>query len=242
MTGHDHFVPVETAARLTGAKPRTIRRWIERGQVPAKDGHRGRLVDVAQVRQLVAEMEQYAQLQGLGEDGTDRTMPAMAGSDHPNPADAGATRHNADISGAVKNGPDRTDPANAITDQLQSLLVDSAMLDRFYRDNLELAGRLGFYQSEIQHLQQRIADLEQEVRMLKEPVEPSEPVGTGVINRSSSEQNGLDSGTQKVEEQVAECPLAEPTRESSAAPAANGQDASSGGTFKRFWRWLTQPV
>ena len=59
MTGPDRapdrYVTVAQAADLTGAQPRTIRRWISRGRLAVRTGPHGRLVELAAVERLVAE-------------------------------------------------------------------------------------------------------------------------------------------------------------------------------------------
>ena len=61
-------------------------------------------------------------------------------------------------------------------------------------------------------------------------------------NCLTPEQNGQDSGPQAVSAIPEVQPEAGRRSEVSAPPAVNGQEGSSGGAFKRFWRWLTQPV
>ncbi len=92
------------------------------------------------------------------------------------------------------------------------------VVERLHRENLELAGRCGFLQAKLQEAQE-------EIRMLKAPTEPS--------NRATQRQNGQDLGSQG---QTG--PIAAPIVNS----AANDQEVSPGGAFKRFWRWLTQPL
>ena len=92
------------------------------------------------------------------------------------------------------------------------------VVERLHRENLELAGRCGFLQAKLQEAQE-------EIRMLKAPTEPS--------NRATQRQNGQDLGSQG---QTG--PIAAPIVSS----AANDHEVSPGGAFKRFWRWLTQPI
>ena len=66
-------------------------------------------------------------------------------------------------------------------------------LERAHRENLELAGRVGFLQAKLQ-------DAEEEIRMLKAPVE-AEDRAAGTSNHSNHpapSENGADSGAQKV--------------------------------------------
>ena len=53
--GHaDAVVSVSEAAALVGVTDRTVRRWIEAGEVQAETGKRGRLVSVSDVRKRAA--------------------------------------------------------------------------------------------------------------------------------------------------------------------------------------------
>src|SRR6476620_2078847 len=63
--GHaDAFVSAEEAARMVGVTARTVRRWIEAGDVQAETGKRGRLVSVSDVRRRAVQ-------------GHDRTRPPV---------------------------------------------------------------------------------------------------------------------------------------------------------------------
>ena len=99
--------------------------------------------------------------------------------------DLAAVRHLAGhYAGSLDNGPasdrllpdgirhlDRYEPDTALTQAL-------ALVDRLSRENVELAGRCGFYQSEIQHLKERITLLEAPKPDLSDPAptEPANPV------------------------------------------------------------------
>ena len=50
MPDPDMFVTAEEAAKLTDVSARTVRRWINAGEVQAEDGPRGRLVSMSDVR------------------------------------------------------------------------------------------------------------------------------------------------------------------------------------------------
>ena len=66
-------------------------------------------------------------------------------------------------------------------------------LERAHRENLELAGRVGFLQAKLQ-------DAEEEIRMLKAPVE-AEDSAVGTSNHSNHpapSENGADSGSEKL--------------------------------------------
>ncbi len=121
-----------------------------------------------------------------------------------------------------------------ITDQLQQEKV------QLHRENLELAGRLGFYQSEIQHLQARLRAAEEEIRFLKAPAEASSSETNSGPRGSIPEQNSQESAGQTAPTEPTAQPQAEPASASSVISAMNGQETISGGAFRRFWRWLTQ--
>ncbi len=60
-------------------------------------------------------------------------------------------------------------------------------LERAHRENLELAGRVGF-------LQARLQDAEREIQMLRAPAQPPEPE---MANHPTPSENGANSGSQK---------------------------------------------
>ncbi len=61
-------------------------------------------------------------------------------------------------------------------------------LERAHRENLEIAGRVGFLQAKLQ-------DAEEEIRMLRAPAQPS---GPEPANHPTPSENGADSSSQKV--------------------------------------------
>ncbi len=113
-----------------------------------------------------------------------------------------------------------------------------AIVEKLYRDNLELAGRVGFYQAEIQHLKTQLEAAQTRILELEAPKQaPAE-----MPNHPTPEQNGQDSAAQTVSVIPEEQPEAGRRSEVSAPSVTNGQEGSSGGAFKRFWRWLARPV
>ena len=60
-------------------------------------------------------------------------------------------------------------------------------------------------------------------------------------NYSGSEQNGRDVSAQAASEEPTKQPQAEAVSGASAPSVTSSQETSSGGAFKRFWRWITQP-
>ncbi len=188
-------------------------------------------------------------------------------------------------------------------------------IEKLHRENVELAGRLGFYQARNQELERRVLELEApkngavpggsegnlfhareglmvefqdrdltcvecgQVFLLtagerafytkRGLVEPkrcatcraarrrqkkqaraeyirtsilTDHAPAGMFNYPAPEQNGQDSSSEAVSEMFEEQPEAGGGSEASAPAAANGQEANSGRAFKRFWRWLTQPL
>ena len=195
------------------------------------------------------------------------------------------------------------------------------LVERMYRENVELAGRCGFYQAENLQLKQQLQRAEVRILELEAPKEPvpaaasgatvtatgdvpmeyqdhdltcvacgqvflltagerafytkrglvepkrcstcraarrqqkkqarAEHIQTSILtdhapaemsNYTAPEQNGQDVGARTVLEILGEQSEAGRKSEVSVPPATNGQEGSSGGAFKRFWRWLTQPV
>jgi hypothetical protein len=135
---------------------------------------------------------------------------------------------------------DRQDSGSDLcgTDQDTVVLALLERLDRAHRDNLELAGRCGFYQAENLQLKSQVQAMQ--VRILE--LEAPKVASAEMSNYSAPEQNGQDSGSQAVSAVSEEQPEAGRRCEVSAPPATNGQEGSSGGAFKRFWRWLARPV
>ena len=130
------FVTAAVAAAEVGVSVRTIRRWMANGQLTATGGKRDRLVDLDAVRYLAA---------ANGHADTDR-QPLHGHTDRKRTV----TEAMAVLSVVEdRNGHDR--------DMVAALWERN---DRLYRENLELAGRLGFYQARIQELERRILELE----------------------------------------------------------------------------------
>ncbi len=146
---------------------RTIRKWVSRGLLTAHSGPSGRLVDVDAVLVLATKM----------------TRPVAHG-----PADKGTSRNDP--------GCDERDSEqayySAAQDRTGPILADPgvvALIDRLSRENVELAGRVGFLQSEVLHLEERIALLE-----APKP-EASDPLPASTSNHPAHLQNGQDSAS-----------------------------------------------
>lgn len=124
---------IAEASRLTGVSERRLRRWVAAGHLPDVAGPRGRLVSVAAVRELAGMVP-------VGNVAPDarRTDPVEAGQ-------APVTRP-----AATGNGHD---PTGGPPDDAGHW---AALVERLHRENVELAGRVGFYQARIQELEGRL--------------------------------------------------------------------------------------
>jgi DNA-binding transcriptional MerR regulator len=83
VTATEGHVAIESAGKLLGVSPRTIRYWITTGKLTATAGKRGRLVDVGDVRRImaVAGRELAAQHKSATANGFAIVLPAaIAGS------------------------------------------------------------------------------------------------------------------------------------------------------------------
>lgn len=171
------FVAVSVAAHLTGVPSRTLRRWAADGHVPAKDGQRGRLVDLDAVRRR-AVLEGYSPATAGQPAATMRPDMAtghLVAEDGQQPADSGHR-----LAGQTRPAVAGEDAHAAI-----NLAELARVIDRLTRENVELAGRVGFLQSEVLHLKDKIALLE-----------APETVESSRSNRSGHVENGAVRGAQ----------------------------------------------
>ena len=82
-------------------------------------------------------------------------------------------------------------PKEGTTPPSAEVLALVALVERITRENLELAGRVGFLQAKLQ-------DAEEEIRMLRAPAQSPEPEMTNLTNHPAHVENRADSGDQKV--------------------------------------------
>ena len=158
----ESLVPVTVAAAQTGIPARTIRRWLERGQLAGhQTDDRGRLVDPAAVRALAVETGHPTTLmwalngQAVGGDG--RVADPSATAPVTMPASEPPCGHDAGYStGHVAS----SDPA--LGDLVQLLRERDQLVREKDQTILELAGRCGWLQAENQRLRE-------EVRLLSAP-------------------------------------------------------------------------
>ena len=108
----------------------------------------------------------------------------------------------------IQDTPDPVQDApldQSSTDRDVVVLALMERLDRAHRENLELAGRCGWLQSELQQARARLESAEQEIRLLKAPdsleangLPQTDPASPPTSYQSAPTANGQDSG--------AECP------------------------------------
>ncbi len=219
MSPNDLYVSTAVAAELAGVSVRTVRRWAKAGHVPARLGSHRLLVDVGAVRRQAAIAGHGDTLSRPAED----AGPAMALDDPGDPVTA----------------PDG--PATVTGTDLALV----ALIERQQQTILELSGRLGFYQSEIQHLKVQLEGAQLQLQLAQARIlelEAPKEAPAEMANHPSAEQNGQGVGAQTVSEMAEERPETGRRSEVSAPPATKDQEGSSSGALKRFWRWLTQPV
>ena len=219
LTASDgQYVTIAVASYLTGVPGRTLRRWIARGHIPTIANSGGRLIDVDAVRRIAVASGHMDK--------------PMVTSGHSMVTDG----QDVAIDHLVANPRPDSDHDPAIGDL-------ATLIERQQQTIIELSGRCGFYQSEIQHLRGENALLKERIALLEAPKpDPAKSVPTQITNHPTAEQNGPDSGSQAASENSIEYSEAGMKPESRAPPAINGQEGSSGGAFKRFWRWLARPV
>ena len=142
--------------------------------------------------------------------------------------------------------PPSEDPILSESESIGSIVATfQQVMEKLHRENLELAGRLGFYQSEIQHLKAQLEGAQLQLQLAQARIlelEAPKEAPAEMANHPSVEQNGQDAGAQTDSEMPEEQSEARRGSEVSAFPAVNRQEGSSAGAFKRLWRWLTRPV
>ena len=186
MAEHGQLVSVAVASQLSGVPLRTLHRWIARGYIPAIDGHRGKLVDLVVVRcfagqtsSVPAPQPSLADFDQVAEDGQ---PVAENGNDV---AESGG--------GVAQSGQ----PDLAITTLIavvEELTLEGREKDRLLvrlnDERVELYGRLGFLQAQLQAAQARILELEA----------PKNSAPVEMANHPDHIENGPNSGAEKVSE------------------------------------------
>ena len=215
LASDGQYVTIAVASYLTGVPGRTLRRWIARGQIPTVANSGGRLVDIDAVRRMAVASGHMDQ-------------PLVTGG-HSMVADGQGVA----TGWSVANSRPDTDHDPAIGDL-------ATLIERQQQTIMELSGRCGFYQSEIQHLQAQLQAAEQEIRLLKAP---DSPIGeTPDVNHGSQapESNTLDStDVQHFGHSADPAPTSTAHR---SAPEQNGPVRGAECPPRRpwwaFWRWV----
>ena len=197
----DLWVTVSQAALTVGVSERRIRRWVAAGRLPAKDGDGVRLVALSAVRQMTV---------------SDRRPTVMV---------TDAT--------VITDGPDRRDDRHVGQPDGQPSELGQALtlIERQQQTILELAGRCGFYQSEIQHLHAQLEDARAQIALLSAPVaaaadSPDTPHGTPPNQANQAPMSA-----------IADMPADQTQVETAhrSAPEQNGQDSASYTRRSRPW-------
>ena len=241
MTASDRFVSVAVAGSLSGVTDRTIRRWIASGRLPVVSGPRGRLVDLEDVRRLAALSGHASALDPVN-------VQIVTGS-----LDPSRIHVRTELDPDQMDDPDdpqkgvRVTPfsAEGLGELVALVHGKDQQITRLQDERAELYGRLGFYQSEIQHLKSQLDGALAQLQLAQSRIlelEAPKEAAVETANHSPAEQNGQDSGSQALSEMREQQPEAGGGSEASPSPAINGREGRSGGVFKRFWRWLTQPL
>lgn len=154
------WVSLDQGATLLGISVKTLRRRIHKGQIVAR---RVEIPGGFTYRVQVSPQRGEAlgsPLDGAGIPSGQRVTQAREGVDQP--------------------------AFEAFRDIVEQLQREKALL---HRDNLELAGRVGFLQAKLQDAEAKIALLEA----------PKDPVPVEMTPSPSEEQNGASSGSQQAE-------------------------------------------
>ncbi len=124
------------AAALAGVSDRTIRNWIREGRLPAERTEEGRRVRRSDLLALLHERVQAVAGQlPLAEAATETVAAATAAETLPETATALLAKLSA---------------------MLEQAAAERSERERLHRENLELAGRIGFLQAKLQEAEQRV--------------------------------------------------------------------------------------
>ncbi len=167
----DAELTVQEAARFAGVSDRTIRNWINGGELPAKSEPSGRKIRTAALLELLA-LKGYA-------------PPDLAPPVEVAAAVAAAEREGASAPPAAPPPPEN--PSHnydkSLAPLLEQLDKERQRTDRLHRENLELAGRVGFLQARLMDTEQKLLSAavgaeeaaEEEVPRAPEPMAAAEP-------------------------------------------------------------------
>ncbi len=159
------------AAALAGVSEKSIRNWIKSGQIALVPSIEGRRVD------------KQALLDYL-RDRAEATLTQLPPEARPDMVPDSAPEVEASPSSSLESvPPPETLPEPQINSELINIVLQplreqleqaQARLDRLHQENLELAGRVGFYQGRLHEFEQRVLLLESP----REVEEPPPPEGT----------------------------------------------------------------
>ena len=136
--------------------------------------------------------------------------------------------------------------ADASLGELIELVRDQQrQLTRLNEERAELFGRLGYFQAQLEAARAQLQVTQDELRVAQTRIvelEAPKEAASEMSNYPVPEQSGQDVGARTVSEMPEDQPEVGRRSEVSAPPATKDQEGSSTRAFKRFWRWLTQPV
>ncbi len=134
---------VQEAAYLAGVSERSVRNWIQDGKLPFSLSEQGKRIKRRDLLHFLQERQrQFAAVSEV-------TPEPAEGSSKPAPEQhTEAPKRDAEAAEAPAISPEvRIEPL-------------TGLIERLHRENVELAGRIGFYQAKLQEYEQRILLLE----------------------------------------------------------------------------------
>ncbi len=223
MTQLDQWVTIAAASQHTGIPVRTLHRWVARGQLHAITGQHGRLVELDAVRRLAT----------------------VAGY----PAAVSTPQAGQNATGVPDDQMATPRPANGSPWQVMADLV--AQNDRLHQENLELAGRCGWLQAELEQARQRIALLEVPTPEVRNDVAPNSEA-TAVVDKHPAPEvaNNVIGNSEVPTPEIADNIVgnSEAAAETDNHPTGhtNGHHLAAQTPLRPWWRraiqWLAQPV
>jgi DNA-binding transcriptional MerR regulator len=166
VAGNDNgnqYVTVGIAARSAGIPERTLRAWINAGKLPATPGKRGRLVRLADVRDLAA----LTGRDSAGQEDTTATATSAAGN-------AGDEPHGNDEEPIAGNDHGKSAMvADTARQQLETLR--DTLLAPLIEQNERLVARIGELEREAGQLESERDALRSRLEALESPVSAPEP-------------------------------------------------------------------
>lgn len=164
---------VAEAAHVAGVSDRTIRNWINSGELPAKSEPGGRKVH-KQVLLAYLEQKGYApppvETSRLFMSNGNGHAEGLAGTEDLDSGAAPTTETSA--TPAIAAAPATLDIIKPLVDQLQQ---ERARVDKLHRENLELAGRVGFLQARVMECESRLLAANAESAEVVEAEETDQP-------------------------------------------------------------------